>query len=176
VAHNFIREQKLLEILSVQLGIPLIEVEFSHMDATLISNARAGLFREFMFLPIRREGDRILVAFADPGDNRAITAAKRLFLCDVNLAIARKGSIEEVIKRIEAGAGSLTAATSELSATEIVNAIIVEAISLGVSDIHIEPTTDRLRVRFRQDGVLIHHKDYPAPYHPVAHQPHKDHV
>ncbi len=161
VAHNFIREQNLLEILSVQLGIPLIEVEFSHMDATLLSTARAGLFQEFMFLPIRREGDRILVAFADPGDNRAITAAKRLFQCDINLAIARRGSIEEVIKRIQAGAGSFTSASSELSATEIVNAIIMEAISLGVSDIHVEPTTDRLRVRFRQDGVLIHHKDFP---------------
>ena len=111
VAHNFIRERNLLEILSVQLGIPLIEVEFSHMDATLLSNARTGLFREFMFLPIRREGDRILVAFADPGDSRAITAAKRLFQCDINLAIARKGSIEEVIKRIQAGAGSFTSAS-----------------------------------------------------------------
>ena len=105
VAHNFIREQKLLEILSVQLGIPLIEVEFSHMDATLTANARSGMFREFMFLPVRREGDRILVAFADPGDSRAITAAKRLFQCDISLAIARKGSIEEVIKRIQAGGG-----------------------------------------------------------------------
>ena len=161
VAHNFIREQKLLEILSVQLGIPLIELEFSHMDATLAANARSGLFREFMFLPVRREGDRILVAFADPGDNRAITAAKRLFQCDIDLAIAGKGSIEEAIKRIQAGAGSFTAASSELSATEIVNAVIVEAISQGVSDIHMEPTTDRLRIRFRQDGVLIHHKDYP---------------
>lgn len=31
-----------------------------------------------------------------------------------------------------------------------------------VSDIHIEPMRDRLRIRFRLDGVLIHHRDFPA--------------
>jgi type IV pilus assembly protein PilB len=162
VSHNFIREQDLLEILSVQLGFPLIEVEFTDIDLKLISNARAALFREFMFLPIRREGDRILIAFADPSDTRAINEAKKLFQCDINPAITRKESIDQYVNRFQTGAGSLTSISkSDVSVTDRVNGIIMEAISLGVSDIHIEPLTDRLRVRFRLDGVLIHHKDFP---------------
>ncbi len=162
VSHKFIREQDLLEILSVQLGIPLVEVEFADIDPKLISIARAKLFREFMFLPIRREGDRILVAFDDPGDKRAINQAKRIFESNISLAIAKKEAITNFIDRFQASSGSLTSdSKSDLTATELANAIITEALSLGVSDIHMEPMTDRLRVRFRLDGVLILHKDFP---------------
>ena len=167
VSHNFIREQDLLQILSVQLGFPLVEVEFADIDLKLISNARATVFREFKFLPIRREGDRILIAFADPSDTRAINEAKKLFQCDINPAIARKESIDKFVNRFQAGAGSLTSVSkSDVSVTERVNSIILEAISHGVSDIHIEPLTDRLRVRFRQDGILIHYKDFPPEIMP----------
>jgi len=44
---------------------------------------------------------------------------------------------------------------------EIVDAIILAAIEQDASDIHIEPMHDRIRVRFREDGVLAHHKDFP---------------
>ncbi len=162
VSHNFIREQDFLEILSVQLGVPLVEVEFADIDPNLISSARTRLFREFIFLPIRREGDRILIAFADPANKRAINEAKKLFECDVIPGIAGEKSILKVIDQFRAEKQSLTSAQkTDLSVTEIVNAIILEAISRGASDIHIEPMTDRLRIRFRQDGVLIHYKDFP---------------
>src|SRR5205807_3905705 len=36
-----------------------------------------------------------------------------------------------------------------------VNLIIQEAINLRASDIHIEPFADRVRVRYRIDGVLV---------------------
>jgi type IV pilus assembly protein PilB len=162
ISHKFIKEQDLMEILSVQLGIPLVEVEFTEIDPKLISIARARLFREFMFLPIRRERDRVLVAFDDPGDKQAISQAKRIFESNISVAIARKEAITNFIDRFQASSGSLTSdSKSDLTATELANAIITEAFSLGASDIHMEPMTDRLRVRFRLDGVLILHKDFP---------------
>ena len=139
VSHNFIREQDLLKILSIQLGIPLLEVEFIDIDSNLISNDRARLFREFMFLPIRREGDRILVAFSDPNNKRAMNEAKRLFECDILPGIAREKSIAEVIDRFRADTQPLAyASKTDVSVTELVNSIILEAISLGISDIHNE--------------------------------------
>ena len=35
------------------------------------------------------------------------------------------------------------------------------------SDIHVEPLKDQMRVRFRQDGVLIHFQDFPAEIMPA---------
>ena len=177
VSHNFIREQDLLKILSVQLGVPLVEVEFADIDPNLISSVRTRLFKKFTFLPIRREGDSILIAFADPADKRTINEAKKLFECDIIPGIAGERSILKVIDQFQSEKQTLTSSQkTDVSVTEIANAIILEAISRGTSDIHIEPMTDRLRVRFRQDGVLIQYKDFPREIIPPPHQPHKDHV
>jgi len=53
------------------------------------------------------------------------------------------------------------------SVTGIVDTIIVDAVREDASDIHIEPMQDRLRVRFRQDGVLGHYKDFPKEIIPA---------
>jgi type IV pilus assembly protein PilB len=44
---------------------------------------------------------------------------------------------------------------SDAPVVKLVNLIIQEAVSLRASDIHIEPFADRIRVRYRIDGVLI---------------------
>ena len=49
---------------------------------------------------------------------------------------------------------SLEAAGEEAPVVKVVNAIITEAVRMDASDIHIEPFEDRLRTRFRVDGVL----------------------
>ncbi|MFC1496854.1 GspE/PulE family protein [Verrucomicrobiota bacterium] len=43
----------------------------------------------------------------------------------------------------------------------MVNMILIEAIKLGASDIHIEPQEDKVRLRYRVDGVLIEHPSIP---------------
>jgi type IV pilus assembly protein PilB len=57
----------------------------------------------------------------------------------------------------ETDATSTGAAAEESDApvVKLVNLIIQEAISLRASDIHIEPFADRIRVRYRIDGVLV---------------------
>lgn len=59
------------------------------------------------------------------------------------------------------------AEVGENSASGIVNSLIMAAIKERASDIHMEPTKDRLRVRFRQDGVLQFYKDFPSDLIPV---------
>src|SRR5437879_9269259 len=44
---------------------------------------------------------------------------------------------------------------SDAPVIKLVNLIIQEAISLRASDVHIEPFSDRVRVRYRIDGVLV---------------------
>src|SRR5262249_62371018 len=44
---------------------------------------------------------------------------------------------------------------SDAPVVKLVNLIIQEAINLRASDIHIEPFADRVRVRYRIDGVLV---------------------
>ena len=50
---------------------------------------------------------------------------------------------------------------NRLNIVEIANSIVLAAFKRGASDIHVEPMADRLRVRFREDGVMVHFRDYP---------------
>lgn len=77
-------------------------------------------------------------------------------------------TIEVVIEEEEQiSLPELLRSTEEPPAIRLVNAVILEALRLGVSDIHIQPRTKSVVVRYRIDGVLsdkihIPHHLYPA--------------
>lgn len=82
------------------------------------------------------------------------------------------GQLSEILSNMDAGDEEPTedpAAAIEESDNEmvrLVNRIIVDAYNQGASDIHIEPGTDRERVkiRFRRDGTLVPYTEIPASY------------
>ncbi len=74
--------------------------------------------------------------------------------------------IEVVIDEEEsASLDELLRGTEELPAIRLVNAVILEAVRLGASDIHIQPRSKGVVVRYRIDGVL----------HDKIHIPHQLH-
>lgn len=162
VENRFIEEQKLAEVLSYQLGLPFVELHLSAIDKALLMKANAQLYAEHHFLPVQQQKGRILVAFVDPLDRAARGTAEKLFGSDIIPGIATKRAVAEVIGLYQRGIQQVKpAVTDESTVVGIVNALFAAALREQASDIHIEPTVDRLRVRFRCDGVLIHHKDFP---------------
>ncbi|MBL0714848.1 MAG: Flp pilus assembly complex ATPase component TadA [Desulfosarcina sp.] len=160
VAHNFISQKHFLEVLSIQLGYPLIDPEFVQIDPHLFTRVPERWYDLHPVLPIRREDNEILVAFADPLDKDAINAARQAFNEDIKPAIAPPEAIRAAIDQARRGfAAGYQAVQKEDSVVGIVDAIITAAVEADASDIHIEPQKDRLRVRFRQDGLLVKHKD-----------------
>jgi len=162
IGHNFISERTLVEVLSLQLGFPVVDPEFIEIDEKLVSRGRVELYATQGFFPICREDQGVMVAFADPTDSRDMEIAKKLFGNDIIVAIASKNAIIRGIKRIQPDAKtSLSVGMDGSPVVELVDSIILAAIEEDASDIHIEPMHDRARVRFREDGVLVHHKDFP---------------
>ena len=62
------------------------------------------------------------------------------------------GGLAEVSEDEDADLGSAQA--SQAPIIKLVNKILINALHEGVSDIHVEPQEESLRVRFRKDGVL----------------------
>ncbi|MDQ3879767.1 MAG: Flp pilus assembly complex ATPase component TadA, partial [Chloroflexota bacterium] len=60
----------------------------------------------------------------------------------------------EVMAQEEEALDDLRALASQAPVIKLVNVIILEALRARASDIHVESTTDGLRVRYRIDGVL----------------------
>lgn len=167
VKHNFIDERELIEVLSIQLGLPVIEPEFMEIDTDLISRVSPTWYDTHKLVPVRREDGKILIAFADPLDSYDKEAAERIFGTKLIPAIALKSSIQGAVQRYQRGRKSSLTSVDEDSVVGIVNSMILAALKGHASDIHIEPLKDRLRVRFRQDGVLCQHKDHPRELIPA---------
>ncbi|MBF0549786.1 MAG: Flp pilus assembly complex ATPase component TadA [Deltaproteobacteria bacterium] len=159
VEANFISESKLVETLAFQLGFPHIEPNLSEIDRTLLPRGHIRNFKQHNFIPVARENGHITVVFGDPTDQRDIEAAQQLLGKNIVPAIASRRAIAELLAGYERSFLEIRGpAPAEDSAVAIVNQILEEAMIENASDIHIEPFRDRQRVRFRRDGVLVHHK------------------
>src|SRR5690606_2361631 len=126
-------------------------------------------------LPIGRDGDRLLLAMADPQNVLALDDVRAAVRVQVRPVVAERQDLMNAINRFVRADGELNDLTSaiqeenadqpggELAVQEIeddapivrfVNLLISQAISDHASDIHIEPGENELHVRYRIDGVL----------------------
>jgi type IV pilus assembly protein PilB len=163
IEQRFVEQKRLFDFLSLHLGYPYVEPQFTTIDRKLFGGANHEWYLKHTFVPIRKEGDSILCAFADPLDAKGLDAARDIFKTNIAPAIAQKRSILEAIKRMhkEVRTGR-TMTTDDDSVVGLVNSVLIDSIKEGnVSDIHIEPQQDRIRIRFRQDGVLTLYKELP---------------
>ena len=160
VSNNFIKEIKLLEALSLQLGYPFLDPRFSGLDISLLHQIPSTYRAKGTYVPIERQEHQVVVAFANPLDLDELEEARTVFPEGILPAIATREAIRETYQRFERGAQAKDS-SDEDSAAGIVERIILDAIDLDVSDIHMEPLPDRLRIRFRRDGVLEPYKEFP---------------
>ena len=167
IDHGFIDEHKFNEILAVHLGIPLIELGFRKIDAKLFAQAHIQKCLEFQFVPVEKEDNRAVVAFADPLDKASRATAEKIFGDNLKPVLASRKSVLEAIAVAENNASHPEASLAdENTVIGIINKLFDDAISENASDIHIEPMKDRIRIRFRYDGVMMHHKDLPLDIAP----------
>jgi type IV pilus assembly protein PilB len=160
VEYGFIDEHRLMEILASKLGYPFVEPVFADIDRELLAQVPIKMFAQHSFVPVARSDNRVIVAFADPLDLEDYEAADRVFGRQILPAIGPRQAIRETIELYRRGAQRGTVKEADDSTIiGIVNSLFDDAMQQGVSDIHIEPMRDRLRVRFRRDGVLGVHKE-----------------
>ncbi len=156
VEHDFVDEERLSETLAGKLGFPFIVPRYDQLDRQLLQQVPPKLAGRSSFLPVGLQEQRVVVAFADPLDAGDREAAELLFGRQLRPAIAPRQRIREVFDRHRRGLRRGAAVEADdTTVVGLVNTLFDEALAQGVSDIHIEPMKDCLRVRFRRDGVLV---------------------
>ena len=168
VDQQLVEEQVLVETLSLQHGLSYIEPDWDTIDHKLFARVPLKWYDTHSLLPIRKDGTKIIVAFADPMNQDEHQVARQVFGENIVPAIACKGAIKEVVMKAQRGEmKKQISAMDEQFVVRLVDDIILAAIQRDASDIHLEPLTDQLRVRFRQDGVLTHFEDFPLETAPA---------
>ncbi|MFI4986207.1 MAG: GspE/PulE family protein [Alphaproteobacteria bacterium] len=177
---GLVGERALAELLASELGLRLALPEDYPDAAVLGERLKVAFLRKARALPLAREADRVVLAMANPLDRftrdavaTATGAAVEAWVAvpiDLEAALARlygdaaaagssaaHGEIEALESAADEGAEDaerLKDLASEAPVIRLVNRLIARAVESRASDIHIEPFEDRLRIRYRHDGVL----------------------
>ena len=186
---RLVSPQQLAFFTGLQLGIPFINLKKEGVKADAVKLIPEATARKYGAIPVDTTDGSVIMAMEDPRDIEAIedlaaVTMKRIepVICtsqdiqetiDLNYRIG--GEIEEQLSQIPTRYRS-GAATREarVSAETIAQAPVVRAIDLLIkqavrdraSDVHIEPQEDKLRVRYRIDGILTEVMALPLSVHP----------
>jgi len=109
---------------------------------------------------------------SDPAQARAAARTSQQRSLTKDLSLPNTGSVLQEVSDLEDLEVSASEASSSANASPIVSLvdrILIEALTSGASDIHIEPQEQSLEIRFRIDGVLQKHfEDLPRGLTPAV--------
>jgi type IV pilus assembly protein PilB len=171
---ELITETDLVATLARHLGLEFVDLRDYTVDPTAVGLLSEALARRHTVVPIGWSGTRLLVAMADPSNVFALDDIRTVTGVEVQAVVATAASIAETLNRfhrLDSDAQNITAEASNAFAAEedlakvrevlddapivkLVNLLITQAIADRASDIHIEPGSHDVRVRYRIDGVL----------------------
>lgn len=164
-----------------------VDLQNVEISEDIIELMPESVARENVVLPMNETDGRLKVLISDPSDVDTIEKLRFILNRDVSPALATRSQINEFINRFygQVEGESADSILQEFTDTAIdftetvddsdsggddgidensapivrlVQMMITEAVQLRASDIHVEPFEDRVRIRYRIDGVL-HERD-----------------
>jgi general secretion pathway protein E len=172
-----VSEEAVLRALGEQLGIGFSpDLRFEEVDGDLATRIPIGFSKQHKALPVKREGDMVVVATADPLDLGALDDIRAMLGNEVFPVLVPSQKILDAINHVHGAkhdkGGELGDKDDEEEMGEAeelvdildvndeapiirwVNSLLFNAVKERASDIHIEPGEKEVSVRYRIDGVL----------------------
>jgi type IV pilus assembly protein PilB len=183
-----VTEEDMVNFIARQMNVQRVELKNYLIDSKVVDCVPEALARKHLLVPILKIGNSLTCAMVDPLNIFAQDEVRMKTGLTVDPAIATesevrksldecytvRGSMQEVIQSLdEQKLGlkegedielkKLQGIVEEPPVVKLVNMTVMEAVRGKASDIHIEPEEERLRIRFRIDGVL-HEKEAPPKH------------
>ena len=177
--------------LAQKLNLPYLNLSISTISGSAISLLDENLARAGQMAVIDRDGKKLRIAVADPeipqtqnniakliADGYVVTlyivsplslaeAWKRYQIerktekSQLDAISIKESEISDLQKQIE-GITDLKDKIAKISTTQLLNVLVAGALKVDASDIHFEPEEDKIRLRYRIDGVLQDILDFPS--------------
>ncbi|UNK16087.1 Flp pilus assembly complex ATPase component TadA [Paenibacillus sp. N3/727] len=174
---GFISEQRLIEVLEFQLGIPYVSLFKYPIDTKLLNIVPKETAERNKLIPLKKENNKLFVAMADPMDFYAIDDLRLSTGFQIEVVIATKEDIQKSINKYYSlvdnmddllGMGLKSKDKEEDTVTDenspvvkLVNQMILVGYQQRASDIHIDPREAEVVVRYRVDGILRTEQKFP---------------
>lgn len=176
---NIVTSAQLAEAKAKQVGIPFISLENTSFSPEALGFLPKAVVERFSLIPFLydEKSKTLSVAMGNPVDLEAISFIQqktglniKTFAAseeDVKRAIDQQyrqqivGEVGEALKESEQQTKVKTVDSTQIGQiikeapiAKIVSTILEYAVTSRASDVHIEPQEDRVRVRYRIDGIL----------------------
>ena len=179
--YGFLTEQQALEALAAGLHMKAVDLKNTKSEQAVIDRVPVKFAWYYKFMPIRIENKTIILVCSSPLDVKIQDEIRVHLKLEPKIVLAKEKDILDAFKKYYGLAadtidriltkepGTKTASESETkvwvedlekesedaSVTKLVNQIFLDAFQKRATDIHIEPYRDKVRLRYRIDGVLV---------------------
>ncbi len=191
LSQRLVTPQQLAFFTSLQLGVPFVNLKKEGVQSQAVALIPETTARKYNVIPVDVIDGTVVVAMEDPTDIQVIEDLATLTRKRIEPVLSTSQDIQEMIDLNYRAGGEIEEQLSQIptryrragvgerggtrvSAEIIAQAPVVRAIDLLIkqsvrdraSDIHIEPQDDRLRIRYRIDGILHDVMTLPLSVHP----------
>ena len=184
---GYLEQATALQAIGDSIGVDYVDLRTADIDLGLLEDFPTRLIYREQVFPIAVEDGLILIATSDPFDLYAVDEVAAAIGKAVLPVLAASPEIDSLIKQhlgvgsetidsliqqrqdddvelleeIEGDGSELHEMAQEASVIRLVNEILLEAIQMRASDVHIESQTAGVTIRYRIDGML-----HPQPVPP----------
>lgn len=175
VKFGYVSEEDVLKCLGEQFDVPVVDLNKIRPEIEAVDAVPRSTAKMHSILPLKKTASALVVAISDL-DLCAIDNLKFILNMDVKPVLATEEAITDAIERYyggeeatvdnmlraftegelaveEAGAEEQGEEGADAPMVRLVSLIVSDAVQARASDIHVEPLTNRLRIRYRIDGV-----------------------
>jgi type IV pilus assembly protein PilB len=173
--------EQVMSAIAEHHGLQYVDLTEVTIPSAVVELVPESIARENVVLPLAQDDTALKIIMSDPTDYDTQQKLQFILNKEIQPVLAPREQIIEAINRhygqseTESVDSMLTEFTdtaidhtmtetasnlaqmddSDAPVVRLVNLIIQEAVSLRASDIHVEPFPDRVRVRYRIDGILV---------------------
>ena len=175
--------EEVIRAMAEQHGLDYVTLSELSIPPSVVELVPESVARENVTIPLAESDGKLTVVVSDPNDYDTFDKLRFILNRQIEIALAPKAAIVEAINRHygqtvgesadsmlqeftdtaidftetiqEADGGEEEVDESSAPVVRLVQLVITEAVQLRASDIHVEPFEDRIRVRYRIDGVMV---------------------
>ena len=165
-----VTEEQLTAAAAAAFGINTLDLVGFQIDPAALKRIPLSVVLRHRVLGLAMSDGELTVGVTDPGDVVALDDVRAATGMVVRPVVVARSEVRRVIERLQREDSDLSdvadsrveqsAASAQSSSSDdapivrYVNSLIEQAIQNRASDLHLEPTEDDMRVRYRIDGVL----------------------
>jgi type IV pilus assembly protein PilB len=176
VETGLLTEDALAKAFSRLHDLPIVDLATTPLEAGILDAFPLERMRRDLFLPLRRDRARLIVAVADPGNVLLKDDLVQTYGGPVDLVVVVRGALLDRLGRVDASQRVLNAISEDFKLTEadeedgvavvdpqppdasptirLVDTILLNALEHRASDVHIEASEKQVHLKFRVDGML----------------------